>query len=82
LLQSLYTFSALLCGAGFLAVLAGVYLRRESLTGPGLALAWFAAASLFSLAAISVLVVIGTRGTGVDILPHSLALVACSSFSP
>jgi hypothetical protein len=77
-LSGLYTFSALLCGAGFLAVLAGVYLRRESLTGPGLALAWFAAASLFSLAAISVLVVIGTRGTGVDILPHSFALVAAA----
>jgi hypothetical protein len=75
-LATLYGLSTLVSLLGLAAVVAGAYVRRDSLTGPGLALVWFGVSSFLSLALLSVLVAGSMGGAGADLLPHGLALVA------
>ncbi len=74
----LYGLSALVAAMGLTAVALAVYLRRNSLTGPGLALAWFGLSAFLSLALLSALVASSMYGAGADLVPHGVALLAAA----
>jgi hypothetical protein len=76
-LTGLFGLSALFSVAGLLMIIAGMYLRRDSLTGSGLALGWLAVFSLLSLLVNSVM--IAGRGSSLIAAARPCAVAILSS---
>ena len=77
-LGGLFGLSALVSVAALLVILAGVYLRRELLSGPGLALTWLAVFSFLSLLVNSVMIAGGAGNLIAAALPCSLAILTAA----
>jgi hypothetical protein len=77
-LGGLFGLSALVSVAALLIILAGVYLRRESLSAPGVALTWLAVFSFLSLLVNSVMIAGGAGSLIAASLPCGLAILAAA----